>query len=68
MYTGRARGGGCHRSTIVQAAGSAAWLIPAQELILPALMVFWLSASQALEPEHASVWIRQPGLPKSSAT
>ncbi|HJY59652.1 MAG TPA: hypothetical protein VJ418_25015, partial [Streptosporangiaceae bacterium] len=34
---------GGNLTTIVQPAGSAAWLIPAQELILPALVVFWLS-------------------------
>ena len=34
---------GGNLTTIAQPAGSAAWLIPAQELILPALMVFWLS-------------------------
>jgi hypothetical protein len=34
---------GGNLTTIVQPAGSAAWLIPAQELILPVLVVFWLS-------------------------
>jgi hypothetical protein len=29
--------------TVVQPAGSAAWLIPAQELLLPVVLVFWLS-------------------------
>jgi hypothetical protein len=29
--------------TIVRPAGSGAWLIPAQDVILPALLVFWLS-------------------------
>jgi hypothetical protein len=34
---------GGNLTTIVQPAGSAAWLMPAQELLLPILAVFWLS-------------------------
>jgi hypothetical protein len=34
---------GGNLAAIVQPAGSAAWLMPAQELVLPVLAVFWLS-------------------------
>jgi hypothetical protein len=34
---------GGNLTTVAQPAGSAAWLMPAQELILPALAVLWLS-------------------------
>ena len=34
---------GGNLTAIVQPAGSAAWLMPAQELILPALVIFWLA-------------------------
>jgi hypothetical protein len=34
---------GGNLTTIAQPAGSAAWLMPAQELLLPILAVFWLS-------------------------
>jgi len=34
---------GGNLTTVVQPAGSAAWLKPAQELLLPVLVVFWLS-------------------------
>jgi hypothetical protein len=34
---------GGNLTTIVQPAGNSAWLIPAQELLLPVLVVFWLS-------------------------